>query len=398
MRFSRVCDGGGLRQSEGITWGLVGGDLTDDGYPEIYISNGLGRRPRDDELFEHVGGTNHWLTVELQGGSYNTSQLGAEVTVTTEDTTQTRWVGGWSSFDSQGPLPITFGLGSSGSALLTVKFTDGSERQLGEVEADQFLVVTRSGPADADHDGVQDAWDACSETGSTTRTNAEGCAPHQVAGVGIGAVEPAADAVIAGPPTFRWDGEFDTAVLQVSVDGTFGPSGRFDFGPTAARSLTLTEEETDNLLALSDGTRPLIWRVMASSGSAQGQSGARRVHLSKPGSFITVPRGSNRFAPAHVVVDSGTTVTWWNDSVAAGNLQAEPHDVQLFDPSGRAVSDMVDLDAAGAFVWTLDEPGQWSFVCHRHSGGGGTNTDGIHHGDTHAHGPFRCMAGTVTVE
>jgi len=403
MVFSRLCDGAGIEAQESVSWSVVSADLDDNGYPEVLVSHGLGRRPRDNELFQNLGTGNHWLKVDVRGITHNPSQLGARVRVTTGELTQTRWIGDWSSFDSQGPLTLTFGLGDATTVdEVEVTFTNGTSQTETAVAVDQLLSFVEDAPrADDDADGVPDEWDACPGTRLGWRTDGTGCATGQRSGVGLAQSSPAQDAVLTGPPSFSWTrSDSALAVVQISLDGTFGPAGRLDLGPTSDTQLTPSDAEWAQVVAASDGSRPLLWRVAAvSDDGAEGLTEPRRFYAALHTSVVRVPEGVNIFAPAHVVVPAGEPVTWWNDSVSAGNLQNEFHDVSLVAADGRVISDLHELNGAGWFTTAFDEPGVYSFVCARHSGPG-------HHGDhsqeTPAHlyatGPFRCMAGTVTVE
>jgi len=408
LTFSRVCDAAGMVQPEGLTWAVVGGDLNADGYPEVYISHGLGRRPRDNELFKNVipeqaEAPNNWLTVEVTGTTHNPSALGARVDVVGSDgDTRTRWVGSWSSFDSQGPLPLTFGMGGAAKAdIVRVSFTNGEVVELTDVDVNQYLsVVEETDVEDSDSDGVPDDWDVCPSTRLGDRTDGEGCAIGQRVGVAAGLVYPASDEVLIEAYTFEWDGELTSAVLQIALNGTFGPSGRLDYGPVTDSKYAFTDEEWKTLQGHSDGTTPLLWRI-AGVGEDGGEilTEPRRFHVAVETEVVRVPEGINIFSPSHVIVPVGSSVTWWNDSVAAGNLQNEPHDVQLVDPEGRAATHLHDLNGAGFATWKFNEPGVWHYLCHRHSGTG-SHTDTMME-NTHAHhaeGPYRCMAGTVTVK
>jgi len=401
-RWTRVCDGGGIQQDDGLTWAVAGADLTGDGYPEIYIANGLGRRPRDDELFRNAGGTNNHLTVEVTGVSHNPSQLGAKVEVVAGGVTQTRWVGHWSSFDSQGPLPITVGLGTATVAdEVRVTFTNGVQAVREDVEANQAIeIVEPDVLPDADRDGVQDDWDRCPETAVGALRDGEGCAPAQRGGVELGLVSPVDEQLLSEPDTFTWAGSAASVVLQIATGGHFGPHGRLDLGPFAdATSYTLDDADWQRVLAFADGSKPLLWRLVGlGEDGGQMATAARVLHVAVPSNVVHVPFGVNSFHPSHVVVERGEPVSWWNDPVAAGNLQYEPHDVQLADENGSNITNMNTLNASGYFTWTFNEPGVFHYVCHRHSGTG-TATDHIpeSHAFHRAKGPYRCMSGTVTV-
>jgi enediyne biosynthesis protein E4 len=390
--WTRLCDGGGIVQAHGVTWAVASADLDGDAYPEVLISNGLGRRPRSNNLYRNINDGGHWLTVEVDGLNDNPSQLGARVQVVAGDQIVTRWVGTWFSFDSQGPLPITFGLGDATRVdEVRVRFTDGSIQVLSDVGVDQHIVVVAEGRADDDRDGVPNEWDVCPMTVLGQSTDADGCAPMQRLSMGVAPVSPPQDAIVAAAPEFQWDGAADSAVVQLSVDGTWGIAGRWDFGPVTGNSLQLTDEQW----AALPKDRVFLWRVATwREDGAEGLSSPRRLHPAVESDRVRVPYGANVFEPANIVVDVGTTVTWWNDSVSAGNLQNEPHDVQLYSGAGTAISPMRDFDGGGVFTWTFDTPGVWSSVCHRHSGvPGGVETTTF----PRAEGAFGCMAATVTV-
>jgi plastocyanin len=283
---------------------------------------------------------------------------------------------------------------------LRVTLTDGSVQVLEDLAVDQRVVVSEVvSRGDDDLDGVPDDWDVCPGTQLGWRSDFQGCAMGQRMGLAVGLEEPAQGAVIATPPTFRWSGEVQSAVVQVGTDGTFGPAGRIDLGPVSGSSLQPDDAQWKALREASDGSRPLLWRVVA-VGADGGEriTEPRLLYVAVEADVMRVPFGANIFFPAHIAVPTGTTVTWWNDSVAAGNLQNEIHDVQLYNGQGDVLSAMWDLDGGAAWTWTFPEPGFYSAVCHRHSGYGS-------HGDTvretttlpHTAPPHRCMSGTVTV-
>ena len=400
--FERLCDAAGLLITEGLTWAVSWADLNDDAYPEVYVTHGLGRRPRDNELFLNTNSGNHWLKVALEGVTHNPSQIGARVAVVRPDgETITRWVGNWSSFDSQGELALTFGLGEHEVATSVVAtFTNGERVELTDVAADQLVtIVEPSSWADDDSDGVPDAWDICPQTRLGHRTDGQGCALGQQGGVGVGLVSPEQDAVLLDPPTFTWDATgVESAVVQVSLDGTFGAAGRVSYGPVEGNSLTLTDDQFAELQDLTDGMTPWLWRVVAVGEDGEAQTEPRRFHVSLETDFVETPEGANVYVPAHIHVPVGSAVTWWNNTVAAGNIQDEPHDVQLVSPSGVVFDRMKDLNGGAFYTYTFDEPGTWYYVCQRHSGLG-VNSDQTMETTMHlrADGPFRCMAGTVTV-
>lgn len=189
MNFVRACDGLGIVASDLLSWAVATADLSGDGYPEVYISSGLGRRASDDYLFRYEGPSqNHWLGVSVQGLTHNRSALGAKVEVTTAEQTLTRWVGTWSSFQSQGSDTLVFGLGASDLVeLVRVTFTDGSVVEHDLVPVDQVLQVVEDREwSDQDFDGVPDEWDVCPGTVLGRQTDGQGCAVGQRRGPGFG--------------------------------------------------------------------------------------------------------------------------------------------------------------------------------------------------------------------
>jgi plastocyanin len=117
-----------------------------------------------------------------------------------------------------------------------------------------------------------------------------------------------------------------------------------------------------------------------------------------PTQTVHIPLGINIFSPAHIVVPVGSAVTWWNDSVSAGNLQNEDHDVAIVNSVGSTLPDMEDLDGGGVYTHVFDSPGTWSYICHRHSGAAVHTNEVFESNYAHrAPGPYRCMSGTVTV-
>lgn len=404
MDFHRACDGAGIRASDLLSWSVAASDLTQDGYPEVYISSGLSRRPNDDHLFRYNGpAENHWLGVRPIGLTHNRSAIGARIEVVTAGGTVTRSVGSWSNFQSQGTDATIVGLGPHDEAeLVRVTFTNGAVVELDAVPADQVLVVEEPVDwQDEDFDGVPDDWDQCPGTRVGRLTDGDGCAVGQRGGLAVVTTAPEAYGVVTDCFEFTWQGDVDaSAVVQVSGDGTFGVTERIDLGPVTGGSLEVCGDTLDALRGISDGTRPLVWRVaLASDDGKEALSLPSAFYMALPQASVTMPRGASVFTPSHIVVDQGTVVTWWNDSVNNGNLQNELHDVQLLDPSGAALSPFHELVGGAYATWTFNQPGVYHYICHMHSGSGSNGdyvleTQRFHH---RTDGPYRCMAGTVTI-
>jgi len=65
------------------------------------------------------------------------------VTVTTDEVTQVRELGGTSNYVSHNPLEAHVGLGSTAVASVTVRWPDGTTTTLDAVEADQLLTISQ---------------------------------------------------------------------------------------------------------------------------------------------------------------------------------------------------------------------------------------------------------------
>lgn len=400
--FEELCFGAGIQHTDALSWAVAAGDMNGDAYPEVYIAHGLGTSPRDDEFYKNVGGTNHWLTVSVRGAGANRSALGSRIEVTADGVTRTRWVGTWSSFDSQGPLAVTIGLGEATEVeKLRITFPTGEVWEEESLAVDQRLQIEEPNiRPDADADGVPDEWDVCDETPLGMRRDGQGCAPSQLeGGLALSLNGPEQDFVWVDPGTFTWNVQ-DAAptVVQLSVDGSFGPAGRLDLPVSTQGSVRLTDEMWDWLVEHSDPTGPVVWRAVAELDGKQAISETRRFYVAIPTQTVSIPLGVNIFSPSHIVVPLGSPVTWWNDSVSAGNLQNEGHDVAIVSSTGATLPDLSDLDGGGAYTHVFDTVGTWSYICHRHSGAA-THTDEVVEGE-YAHrrpGPYRCMSGSVTV-
>nr|WP_010132791.1 CRTAC1 family protein [Microbulbifer agarilyticus] len=84
----------------------------------------------------------NYLQVELQGGNGNPQAAGARVYVTANGVTQMRELHIGSSFTSQNPSVLHFGLGSAtATTALTVRWPNGSEQSIDIYEVNQRLVI-----------------------------------------------------------------------------------------------------------------------------------------------------------------------------------------------------------------------------------------------------------------
>jgi HEAT repeat protein len=115
--------------------GLVVADFNNDGAMDLYVvhNNDLGQL-----LINEHRSTNHWLGIRLDG-------VGARVSVTTDQGTQTKWVTKGAGFLSDSDPRLHFGLGAASFASIAVRWPDGSQSEYRDVPLDGYLEVSRQG-------------------------------------------------------------------------------------------------------------------------------------------------------------------------------------------------------------------------------------------------------------
>jgi hypothetical protein len=114
--------------------GVAFGDINNDGSIDAVISC-LGGPPV--LLMNRGGGTNHWLTISLQGTRSNRDGYGARVNVNG----QTRVATSTGSYLCANDKRLHFGLGSAEKAAVEILWPSGVKQILNDVRADQFLSV-----------------------------------------------------------------------------------------------------------------------------------------------------------------------------------------------------------------------------------------------------------------
>jgi hypothetical protein len=88
-------------------------------------------------------GSNHYLTVKLNGNDANTDAIGALIEITDGSRTQIREIRASNHFTSQNPAEAHFGLGTAMTVDMTIFWPDGTQDALAAVSADQYLVVNQ---------------------------------------------------------------------------------------------------------------------------------------------------------------------------------------------------------------------------------------------------------------
>jgi hypothetical protein len=114
--------------------GVAFGDINNDGSIDAVISC-LGGPPV--LLLNRGGGTNHWLSILLQGTRSNRDGYGARVTVNG----QTRSATSTGSYLCANDKRLHFGLGASEKATVEILWPSGTKQTINDVRVDQFLQV-----------------------------------------------------------------------------------------------------------------------------------------------------------------------------------------------------------------------------------------------------------------
>jgi len=138
-------EGGPGMQPPRVGRGAAFGDYDSDGDVDIFVNN-LDQEPT---LLRNEGGNaQHWLRVQVEGGGgINRDGVGTRVRVRTAAGWQQRTIGGAGSYLSYSDPRAHFGLGGALRAEVEIRWPDGRVERLGEVGADQLLVVRRDGGA-----------------------------------------------------------------------------------------------------------------------------------------------------------------------------------------------------------------------------------------------------------
>jgi len=93
------------------------------------------------ELWWNRSPERHWLQLQLKGKRSNRSAIGAQVTCKSASRTQTRCLTNSVGYASSKDLTVHFGLDADDKATVEIRWPSGSVQRLGEVTADQRLLV-----------------------------------------------------------------------------------------------------------------------------------------------------------------------------------------------------------------------------------------------------------------
>lgn len=139
--FVEAAQGAGLIDT-GQGRGVACFDSDRDGDLDLVITN---NQPVKSVVIyrNELGGTNHYLTVKLNGSGLNTDAIGAMIEISDGSRTQIREIRAGNHFVSQNPAEAHFGLGAAMSVDITITWPDGTQKSLNAVAADQYLVVSQ---------------------------------------------------------------------------------------------------------------------------------------------------------------------------------------------------------------------------------------------------------------
>lgn len=147
-RFAEVKGGAGAAGTgTGVGDSVAAADYDNDGFVDLFVTNGFGPTPFNDgvqELFHNTGNANHWIQIRLVGSISNRDGVGARVVITTPDgTRQLREQGGGVHWKSQNDQRLHFGLGSNRRVdRIEIRWPSGLEQELVDVPVDQVLEIT----------------------------------------------------------------------------------------------------------------------------------------------------------------------------------------------------------------------------------------------------------------
>jgi len=121
--------------------GCAFGDFDNDGDIDVLVWN-MNEPP--SLLRNDLGGSGHWLKVQLVGVRSNRSAIGARVTVRYGNKQQAQEVSAQSSFYSVNDRRLHFGLGPETIAHISIRWPNGIIETIPNVAANQLVVVRES--------------------------------------------------------------------------------------------------------------------------------------------------------------------------------------------------------------------------------------------------------------
>ncbi len=114
--------------------GAAFADADFDGRVDVLVNN----QNETPSLFRVEEAPGNWIVLHLEGTASNRSAIGAKVSVTAGERTQTGEVRGGGSYLSQNALRLRFGLGDADSAALEVAWPNGETQSVSRLEANRI--------------------------------------------------------------------------------------------------------------------------------------------------------------------------------------------------------------------------------------------------------------------
>jgi hypothetical protein len=138
-KFEQLLEQAGPAVAEAhVSRGVAFGDFDNDGDVDILIMN---QNEPPSLLRNDVTGGNRWLKVKLVGTTSNRSAIGARVTAKYGGKQQAREVLAQSSYLSSNDRRLHFGLGSSETADLEVRWPNGGVESVAKAPADRLVTI-----------------------------------------------------------------------------------------------------------------------------------------------------------------------------------------------------------------------------------------------------------------
>ena len=118
-------------------------DYNNDGFLDIFITNGQGNNKGPYVLLKNTVNSNNWIKVKLNGGTSNKNGIMAKVYVMTDELKQFQEYTGPSHYMSQNKTSMHFGLGHATNVnAITIKWPNGISQLVENVAPNQTVSIT----------------------------------------------------------------------------------------------------------------------------------------------------------------------------------------------------------------------------------------------------------------
>ncbi len=154
------------------------------------------------------------------------------------------------------------------------------------------------------------------------------------------------------------------SAINITRDGQQVSTSRVEF---AANQLSMRTSVTS---ASEDGVYQVDYKACWPDGSCHDGRLAFVIDAAAMSNYqdirdedsITVRMSDLKFAPANLIVSSGTKIEWINDDSAVHFVNTDPH------PSHNLLSDMnsFDLEKGESYSFTFNATGEWGYHCSAH--------------------------------